>query len=61
MGTGKVGIQAQGLGILGHCLIHLALCGQGNPQVVMGQGQIRVNTQGLGILGHSLIHPALLR
>ena len=54
-----VGVEPQGLGILGPGLVVPPLAEQGRSQVVVHSGIVGFQLQGLGIPGPGLVEPSL--
>ena len=55
MGLRVVGLDFQGLPVLGNGLLDLSAAGQGEAEVVVGHGVVGLDIQGLAVLGDGFV------
>ena len=55
MGLRVVGLDFQGLAVMGDGLVHLSAAGQGEAEVVVGLGVVGLDFQGLAVMGDGLV------
>ena len=55
MGLRVVGLDFQGLAVMGDGLVDLSAAGQGDAEVVVGLGVVGLDFQGLAVLGDGLV------
>ena len=55
MGLGGVGLDFQGLLVMGDGLVELSAAGQGKAEVDMGLGEVGLDFQGLAVMGDGLV------
>ena len=55
MGLGKVGLDFQGLAVMGDGLVELSAAGQGDAEVVVGCSVVGLDFQGLAVMGDGLV------
>ena len=55
MGLGVVGLDFQGLPVMGDGLVDLSAAGQGDAEVVVGLGVVGLDFQGLPVMGDGLV------
>ncbi len=56
VGLGVVGLDFQGLAVMGDGLVDLPAAGQQSAEVVVGLGVVGLDFQGLLVMGDGLVH-----